>query len=198
MYRWLHTLKRKNKGFTFVEVLVTVAIFSLVAVCIYATAASGIKVWQRAKDIDLWQRKALLNLEKISQELRCCLDFSNLNFPDIEIGFSGKEDQLSFPILVGDDIAEITYVFKPQDGSISREQSLFKDILDEKGGVSSKKRFLSSVKGLKFSYCFFDVEEEQYKWKDAWSNEEGIPLSIKIELELRDEVFTKTIAIPTT
>lgn len=187
MYRWLRIWETKSKGITLIELLVAITIFSVVGVAVGSIFASGIKVWRRAEGLNIRQRKALLGLEKVAQELR-----SSLDFPDI--GFSGEKDWLSFPLLVDQDIAKVTYVFDSQQGVIFREENAFRDILDEKEG--ERKGFLPSVSGLSLSYWFFDGDEEEYRWRDSWSEEEGIPLAIKIELMHGDETFTETVSIP--
>jgi len=177
-------------GFTFIEVIIAIGILSIMGLAVYSIFASGMKVWRRVETLDISQRKAFLALEKVAGELRCSLDF-----PDI--GFNGEEDQLSFPLLVDKDIAKIIFVFDSYEKAIFRQETTYQDIIDEEEVEPISKKILSLVTDLKFSYYFFNEEAEEYQYKDSWSSEDdGIPLRIRIELTIQDETFNKVVWIP--
>lgn len=180
-------MKKSRSAFTFVETLVVVTIFSVVSLAVYATFASGMRMWKRVDDLSLIQRRALLRLEKVSQDLRQALDFSG-------IGFSGKSSELSFPILSSDDqIIKVTYFL--EEDSFWRRQQTYQDIQLEKEPPAAKLLF-SAVAGLKFSFIFKEQDKTDYSQKNTWVKEEGTPIAIKIELKVKEDIFTKTINIP--
>lgn len=175
------------RGFTFVETLIVVTIFSVLSLAVYATFTSGMRLWKRVDEISLTQRRALLRLEKISQDLRQALNFS-------QIGFSGKSSELFFPLLSNDNqILKVTYFI--EEDSLWRRQQTYRDILEEKEPPAARS-LLSAVVELKFSFIFKEQDKADYSVKDTWAKEEGAPAAIKIELTVKKETFTKTINIP--
>ena len=97
-------MPRGKKGFTLVETIVTATIFAILAAGVSVSFLSGVKLWQRAKDIDFSKYDAILTFEKITRELRQSSDISS-------IGFEGDANQVSFPTLIGDTIFKVTYRF---------------------------------------------------------------------------------------
>lgn len=180
-------MEKKRSAFTFVELLIVVTIFSILSLAVYATFTSGMRLWKRIDDLSLIQRKALLRLEKISQDLRQALDFP-------KIGISGKSNELSFPLLSYDNqLIKVSYFL--EDDSLWRGQQTYQDILEEKEPPAARS-LLSGVEELKFSFIFKEEDKTDYSVKDTWAKEEGAPAAIKIELTIKEETFTKTINIP--
>jgi prepilin-type N-terminal cleavage/methylation domain-containing protein len=176
------------RGFTFVELLIVVAIFSLLSLAVYTTFSSGIRLWRRIQDTNILQRRVFLGLERISQDLRQALDFS-------KIGFSGKINEVSFPFLSAEnEILRVTYFL--EEKTLYRKQESFKDIIEEKENPKIKS-MVSDIDDLKFSFAYQEEDKKEYTWKDTWDKEEGIPKIIKMELKAKDANFTKTVTIPT-
>lgn len=180
-------MNKKQASFTFVELLVVVTIFSILSLAVYATFSSGMRMWARIQESTFAQRIAILRLEKISQDLRQSLDFSKIGFTATEAG------EISFPILsTNNEISRVTYFLK--DKVLFRKLERFKDILEEKAEAEEKK-LLFEVEDLKFSFGY--QKEGKYVWKTTWdSKEEGLPITVKIELKVKDADFTKTVTIP--
>jgi prepilin-type N-terminal cleavage/methylation domain-containing protein len=181
-------MNKPKHAFTFIELLVVVTLYSILSLAVYATFASGMRLWRRIQDTSLLQRKASLGLEKFSQEARQALDFS-------KIGFTGKSNEISFPFLSGEEILKITYFF--DQNALLRKQESFKDILEKKEQATIK-TLLSGLEDLKFSFAYQEVGKTEYSWKDVWDKdkEKGIPAIVKMELKTKDANFTKTVIIP--
>lgn len=178
----------KSKGMSFVELMVVVAIFSLVAVTVYACLISGINVYKRTSDFNVSERKEFFALEKISQKIRNSLDYSRM-------GFEGEDDFFSFPYMEGEEVLNITYSFDKDRRKLYEIRRDFEEFIDGEKGES--KVMFSPVKKFKFSYRYFDREEEGFAWKDEWKKEEGIPKWIKIEWSLDGrEIKERAVSIP--
>lgn len=183
--------KRKphpKRAFTFIELFVVIAIFALLSLAVYATFASGMRMYKRINEITLQQRKVLLGLERFSQETRQVLDF-------IEIGFTGKSQEISFPVLVNDEINKVTYIL--EEDVLIRKQENFRNILEEKEQVKSK-ALIPDIGDLKFKFAYKEADKEKFSWKDTWNQEEdGMPTIIKLELKPKDnEPVIKSVIIP--
>lgn len=175
------------KGLTFVELFVVVALFSLLSLAAYAVFASGLRMYKRVNEITLQKRKAILGLERFSQEMRQVLNFT-------EIGLTGKSREITFAVLVNDEINKVTYIF--EEGALIRKQENFKDILEEKEQVKSK-AVIPDVGDLKLNFAYKEAGKEKFSWKDTWNQqEEGMPLAVKLELKTKDnETFVRTAGI---
>lgn len=87
---------KKNKGFTFVELMIALTIFALVSLGIYATFSTGLNAWRRGEDATRLQQEARWALDKIAQELRGAVLYNyGANYPELG-SFLGEESKISF------------------------------------------------------------------------------------------------------
>jgi type II secretion system protein J len=190
------------RGFTFIELIIAVSIFAVVAVAIYSTFGSGISAWKKAQAAQKLYQEIRLGLGKMT------LDLENAAFYSQKDGFAnfeGKKDMLSFYSLVENLQAEpahralhkITYSLEEPD--LKRlEQSFAQSVQEAPEGEPEV--LASGIKRLNLLYCYQQEGEPPYKWKDSWNDLQAIPQGIKIELVLSesdDLVFTKFVFIPT-
>jgi len=203
MKRWLsvigyrpnieHRTSNAKSAFTFVELLIVVTIFSLLSLALYATFASGMRVWGRVQDATFSRKRVILRMEKISQDLR-----QALNFP--KVGFSAEDHRITFPVLSSnDEILKVTYYF--EDGALFQKHERFKEPKlqedEEEEGVEVKPRkLLSGVKELKFEFAYQGISIDKYEWRDAWNKSYGLPIAVKMEIKAKDADLTKTVVIP--
>ncbi len=191
-------------GFTLIETILTVAMFSVIALAIYSTFSQGVRLWQR-----LTQRtpSSELNMvfEKMSSDLRNSFGFSGINFV-------GGEDNITFATLIFSankdkqkalSLGEVGYSFDAQTGSLNRQQRNYSQVYRNKS--THLRQMLNNVKFLSFRYYYYNPAQEEYVWKDNWQAREGeeersIPLAVRISLEFdentKEEEVTRTITIP--
>lgn len=181
----------KHRGFTLVELLITVAIFSIVSVAVYATFNSGMSVWRRAKDTNAQQRKFILRIEKLSRELR-----QSFNFNDI--AFSAGKNKIQFPSVIDSDICRIIYSYDENKKILFRSLDKLADILaQEKKELEPKfSAYLVDVEGLSFSYLSFDLSKKAYIWNEEWQ-QNNLPVAVKLSLTVKQKTYVTTIVIPT-
>lgn len=178
---------------------------SVVALAIYSTFNSGIKIWQRliqgmpAEDLNIF-------FEKISNDLRNSFGFSGIEFV-------GEQNSISFATLVLTEmgqkeralsIGEVGYCFDAQTETLSRWQANYSQVYQNKSTLL--RQMMSNVKSLSFQYYYYDPEEEAYIWKDVWQEqeeaekEEKVPLAVRIKIEFDEDAgrknVTRTITIP--
>lgn len=185
-----------KRAFTLIELLIVVAIFSIVSIAVYATFSSGLRVWRRAQDVNITERKDLLRIEKLSREIR-----QALNFKDID--FDGSKDKICFAEIVDSEITRITYFFDADKKMLFRSVDKLADILaakEENETLESKPLpYLANIDKLSFSYLYFDLQKNSYLWKEEWVEEEqrNLPLAIKLEMTVNKQSHATTIFIPT-
>lgn len=184
----LRIKNRSLRGFTLVETLVCVTIFSVIALGVGGAFFSGTKIWQHAKNVSLAEGQTLLAFELLNKELRQSLDYPF-------IGFKGTSREISFPLLVKQHCFKVTYRFDPEAKALWRSQLSLQELQGDKedDGVQVKKMLSADEAKLEF---FSRVEGKSYQWKESWDPQEGIPLAVRFEVKIKDETFNKTIFIP--
>jgi len=114
----------KNKGFSFVEVLLALGIFSIVGLCIYSTLFNAIRLNAKSKYQNGAYREMWYSLRLITKELEgmVAYDFSG-SYKDEEEkkAFTGLKDELSFCCATDKGVKVIRYYLqKPERTYIHR------------------------------------------------------------------------------
>ena len=152
------------------------------------------KVWRRANDLSLYERKVILKMEKFRQDLR-----QSFVFKDKDIAFWGDKNKLSFPLLVDAEVSRVTYSLDRGKKEFLRAVESLKDIL-EAGAEKEKpepefKVWVSAAEDLSFSYFYFDLKKNKYLWKEGWQ-EPGLPAAVKVNLVSNNKTYSAVIFIP--
>ena len=162
----------KRNGFTFIELIISVTIFSIVIVAVYGVFYMGIRSWKRAQGEKSLQEIRLVFL-KMEKELKNTFFFSDAKF-------KGTSKNMSFPLVISDEVYTITYSVNEDEYSGSSR------ILRTKG--EEEKEILPPMKSIRFQYAAISGDIE---WKDSW-NEDSLPFGVRISLE-DEEIYSKTI-----
>ena len=198
-----------KKGFTLIEILITTAIVSMVAVALYLVLAGGIKIWRRGTEVKTYERNVRFTLEKMSGELRNCFKYS-------DIAFEGEEDFFRFCALVlvesetaegqvgtHHEVGRITYFYDEKKNTLLKKEECYSEACNETDEPDDEGRVLiQNISEVEFSYCYLDNAANTYKWKEDWKKDEQgtIPLAINIKMVLKkekqEEDIEKIIFIP--
>lgn len=174
-------------GFTFVELLVSILIFSIIVVSLFSTFRVGLTAYRKG------ETEASLN-----QNLRLCLermalDFRNsYKFSDTQSGFEAQEGKVSFYCL-----KKINFLKGKKQPQICRiEYSLdedkllravffgklaFSDHLEVKDEV-----LLKNIAKLAIEFPYKQEQGDEIIWQDYWLEPEALPLGIRINLEIKN------------
>lgn len=186
-------MKKRLLAFTFVELMIAITIFAVVAIVIYSSFSASIKVWKRGEESVSINQNLRIGLDDFGKELRNALNYNNDNDP--AICFEGQSNSLSFPIyLTSETGGQFGIVLYKKDGaSLKREENIF-------GQASPQEESLiDGVEEAKFLYAFDTQDTENpYEWNDSWQEKNKIPRGVKLTLKLqKGGSFTKTVFIPT-
>lgn len=179
---------KKKGGFSFVEMMVVLALFALVGVCLSSSFISGLRVYKKAALFGLVGRNRL-NLERLSFDLRRARVYDG-------IGFCGQPDSVTFASVYNDKIWKISYAFFPEQSAVVRTREAKKNI---EGGFSAgtARKVLFGIQNWTLSYygcckchryCGFYPE-----WNYEWS---GIPFAVKVRMVLKGgRIIEKVIPV---
>jgi len=191
----------KHNGFTFVELLIALTIFAIVASGIYATLHTGFKIWSRGNVYISRNQSMRVFFDVLSSELVNAILYE-------PIGHTYLSGEVSFPAiidvstgnLIETELVSISYLFNSGEGVITRRCATLENGFDH--AEAEEYILLDDVESCHFSYCLEPAAEgEEYEWSEDW-DEEYLPRAIKINLVMRGnqgqekEQFEKVIFLP--
>lgn len=192
--------KRGLVGFTLVELLISLSIFSVIALSLYSVFTTGMFSYRRIKENLSVYQTARKIFNRISSDLKNSFAFSTE-----EAKFQGKDNEMTFLTLVSGSFSSVYY--RLEKGELLRLCKKDSESLKE-DSLAQPRIIAKQIGELSFSYAFLTDDERVYDWKDDWgeADEEKnkIPLAIKIKLtlkeklpkEIRDVEFEKEIFLP--
>ncbi|MFH1339460.1 MAG: type II secretion system protein GspJ [Candidatus Omnitrophota bacterium] len=190
---------RAQAAFTLIEMLIVLAMFSLIGLAVVSTLSSGIKIWQR---LTRAERQEDINIffDRFAKELRNTFKFT-------AIKFRGEKDRIAFAAFVttpGSSLAqesgigEVDYSYGKSGRELSKQVRNYSQIYE--GGSGSSRVLFTEVESVKFEYYFYDDKEKEYFWLEEWGLQDEPPLAVRVQLEFRNgqqsEKVTRTIDIP--
>jgi len=213
-------MKRETKfhlGFTFIELIIAVTIFAIIAVSIYSTFNAGIRVWLKMSPMIEANQQCRIFFNTISLDLKNAVayyDISNILTKqgfgqeyEGKINFEGRSDKISFMTIVNisdpdlglrEELAKVTYIYDKADKTIKRLVATKAEGLNEENAKSSDMITGIDGKDFGFEYCYKSMTSNtdyDYEWKDAWEdkNVQKIPRGVRV----KTGEFKKTVFIPT-
>lgn len=175
----------KRAGFTIIELLVTIVIFTLILVTVYSTFYMGMKAWRRGGDKRELQ-KIRLGLLKIDKELKDSFFFSKLSF-------KGTDKEVTFPLSISSPDSEVIYTVSyiidtdEQTGlyNLIRKEKAYA----EEAGEGRVRRVFTLMKSIRFKYGYeASSGYEDFEWQGSWdgTSQNKLPSGVKIFLETAD------------
>lgn len=198
-----HTLQIKNRvnkirltGFTLVETLVVVVIFSIIGAGIATSFVSGVKIWRRAQDLSKDYNEVILIFEKISNELQQCADIKEIGFVvNPETKGIGNIGEFSFASVKNNKIVKIIYRFDENSKALMRGQIDLKDVAKDSEKEPEEEKVMG-MESFSVNCLFYDKNKKSFSWLESWKPEDGIFLLLKLTAKYNGKEFTKAIPIP--
>lgn len=202
-----YTLQRKGlKGFTLLEVLVSVAILAIIMAAVYSAYTSNVEAIQMARENGQVQQMARIVLDQMSKDLESAISELPVPSENVQLGLIGKTEEGEGKRLDRIDFTTLTHItLNDQDPStdlcavgyrvvqdaeqenvlvLTRRDNLTPgNDLTEGGDIQEMAR---NVVEFKITYVNSQGEE-----LDSWNSEESgaasqLPVLIKIRLVLKD------------
>lgn len=193
-----------RKGFTFVELLIAVLIFSIIVVSLYSAFGVGLAAYKKGERVASVYQQIRLVLDSVGLDLRNSYKFSEDNSR-----FIAEEGKFSFYTLKsikpvsGADNSQICRIEYWQE-----EEKLLRQIFAGKLAFSeepevSPDTLLDNLTELRIEFPYQASEKGQaFIWQDFWQEPDKLPLAVKIHLEIdepeagRPIRLTKIVYIP--
>ena len=192
-------------GFTFIELIIAVTIFAIIAVSIYSTFNAGIRIWLRTSPMIEANQSLRVFFDTISLDLKNSVAYYDTSGALVkpgfgeayegEINFEGAPARISFVTLINvsgpnlglhEELAKITYVYDRVAKSVKRLVATKAEGFDEVNAKSFEMLTAIEEKDFGFEYCYKKMitnSEYEYEWKDAWEekNVQKIPRGVRIK-----------------
>jgi len=172
-----------KKGFTFVELLIALTIFSIVATSIYYTLHVGIDVWLRGNVIISDNQTLRVFIDRMNEDLVNAVTYEGMEY-------EWKEDAVLFKTSKNvfkeypprRELADVRYYLDPKEKGIVRAVAGKEESFDI--DEADRSVIVTNVKSLDFEYAY--AAEEGYDWKSEWTLE-SLPRIIRVKMRFQPE-----------
>jgi len=182
-----------TRGFTFIELILSLSILSIVAVTLYGSFNIGIKAWQRGEESNELYQEARIVFKKMGRDLMSAIIPIKKEIKDgsteSKIKFVGEPGKVIFLAKAKKGISQIAY----QISFLEEKKVLEREEKNDNG--KQEKVVLAEIEDLGFRY--YDSQEKE--WSNQWSNPAELPAGVEITIHIgRNEkiVFEQIVALP--
>ncbi len=191
-------LRNANKGFTLLELLISLTILGVIVVIIFGAFRIGIRAWEKGeKDVESRQRQRIV-LDLIKRQLAsiCLSEVKDASQQPLLLKGDNKSIEFvsHIPMAPGNKFGTVyvKYVVKPKDGG-KRERLTFWEknivLLDKETDMNDLHEddffeLFPGVQSIAFEYLKGGTDEETSQWQETWDQaiDEGFPRAIRVIL----------------
>ena len=183
-------------GFTLMELLLAIALFSIIAVALYSSLAAGIRVHEKGATVGGEYADLQILFNCIAQDLRSALSINEeyLKEESQKLHFFSSQPSEGG----GSEIYKITYTWE-REGKYSKLFRLKETYIDSQQDTHNEgEEILDKMLKLNFSYGYTKkniMGEETFSWNDAWK-EEALPKMVRFRVEIPKGSFQRIICCP--
>ncbi len=196
-----------KSGYTFVEVLITTLIFSIVILSMYSVFQTGNIAYEKMDSAFSLYQKARIIFNRMDSDLKNSFLYGKNNAK-----FSGTKDKIDFCTVLDSfdaagvifqKISRIQYEFR--NSALQRTRSDGLDILIQDAQRVTEE-LSSDLQDVSFQFAIQDTgsTENHYSWQDTWPKQDknpdtkqgnSLPLAVKVEMLLGGIRFIKIIPL---
>ena len=173
------------RGFTLVELLVTVALMALVAGTCLAVLGGGMRVWRRATAYGTQEQSVLVAFDRMRRDLENARRFS-------PVPFEGRYDQPTFAQVERVDsdsqnpyeLGQLGYFLNERQHLLCRSFVPYRSMKRVKLKDHCQP-ILEGVAAARFSY-FGTTEEGEAGWSQRWHSKE-LPSAVRVSLTIGED-----------
>ena len=202
-YRGKGRVSNSHRGFTLLELLISLTILSVIVVIVFGALRIGIRAWEKGeRELDRRQRQRIV-LDLVKRQLASMCVGEVWGRDQRLVLLKGDNKSLEFvsqiPLVPGNrfGMVYVRYSVKPAKGD-EGEHLIFSEknvaLLDKKmvtdyPGESDFSELLPGMKSIGFEYLKDRPGEEAALWQKSWdpAADKGVPRAIRVTLEENDE-----------
>lgn len=193
-----------KRGFTFIELIIAVTIFAVVAVSIYSVFSVGVRLWRRTSPLIQAEQAMRFFFNTMSLDLA-----NSIAYNKKDVNFEGEKQKISFYTLIDVsapgvpghvELAKVIYFYDRDKKTVKRAVATAREGLSEADARATDMLENVEDKDFGFEYCYklgSSKTDYDYEWKDTWEDEDAdsgkVPRGVKVKVS----DYTKTIFIPT-
>ncbi len=196
MIRVNKTLCDANKGFTLLELLISLTILGVIVVIIFGAFRIGVRAWEKGeKDVESRQRQRIV-LDLIKRQLASIRLSEVKDASQQPLLLKGDNKSLEFvshiPMVPGNQFGTVyvKYVVKSKDGGEGEQLTFWEKnivLLDKETNMNDLDEddffeLFAGIQSIAFEYLKGGTDEETSEWQQTWDQaiDEGFPLAIKV------------------
>ncbi len=186
---------RHARGFTLLELLISLVLMSLVSLGVYGALGFGANALERGISRSLENQRVRAALSLIVRKLKSAYPLMLLVDGERLVYFFGDEEELRFvasadrPEIGG--LEKVSYFIKEEDGEYGlwmqiSAPTLPADLIEEReGSLYLEAEVLSDVDELVWEYFGQRQNEDEEAWHESWNGEEEPKLPQAVRLSWR-------------
>jgi general secretion pathway protein J len=183
-----HQPSRRDAGFTLVEVLAVLALFSLLTSALFGAVHFGLKAWERTTSRATAIDRNLLVQDFLRRTIAAAYpSFVSDDLTHGHVDFAGTETSINFlgptPLARGLGGRSRFVVFLDQSGGASTLTVVSQSELAPAQGVSRVRDvLLKDLDAIQFSY-FGKGRSGAPEWRNAWVSEPTLPQVVRVRVK---------------
>ncbi len=202
--RFFHFPKAANRGFTLMEVTITLTILGLIVLIIFGAFRMGASAWEKGDSLKDEYQRVRITSQLISRQLKSIVPYrvKTQKAEGDYVAFEGKSQSIRFISAVSsktrrpEGYVYAIYEFK-QEGSdegrliVYEQKALNKDLFD---GYPKEEESVSLCEGIsKIRFEYYREEDpeknQQGGWVDEWNakEEKELPRAIRMTMNYKNE-----------
>jgi len=205
-------LKAASRGFTLIEVTITLTILGLIILIIFGAFRMGVSAWERGDSLKEEYQRVRIASQVISHQLKSIVPYrvKTQKAEGDYVAFEGKSQSIRFITTVSaktrrpEGFVYAIYEFK-QEGNdeghliLYERRALNKDLFEEQPKEEEAVSLCEGISKVTFEYYREENVEKsrQGGWVDEWNakEEKELPSAIRMTMSVKNE---RTEKLPTT
>ncbi|MHB8908684.1 MAG: prepilin-type N-terminal cleavage/methylation domain-containing protein [Syntrophales bacterium] len=196
-------LNGHSKGFTLLELVISLTILAVIVVIIFGALRIGIRAWEKGeKDVEIRQRQRIV-LDLIRRQLASTCGSDVWGGDQQLVSLKGDETSIEFvsqlPLTPGNNFGAVfvKYVVKREKEGEKVHLAFYEKnvaLSDKKFGAGNPgdgdfSELLSGMKSIVFEYLKEQPDKAASTWQKNWDPavDKGVPRAVRVTLKENDE-----------
>lgn len=193
------SLLLKRRGFTLVEVMISLTILGLMILMIFGAFRLGLSAWEKGESVSEDYQKIRVISRLISQQMKSVVPYKikSKKAEGDYLAFEGKEQSLKFVSALPfktrqpEGFVYVTYVFKKEGEKagqllLHEQRALNRDFIEEEPNQERSIPLLKDISEIRFEYYREEdkAKDQSEKWLKEWDakEEKRLPKALKMTI----------------